>query len=106
MKGAFFIVGPTAAGKSEIAAEVAQRCGGEIVSADAFQIYSGLDLLTAKPEPKLLRMVPHHLIGAVDPMEEMNAQQFRESALAAIEGIQARGKPVFIVGGSGMYVKA
>jgi tRNA dimethylallyltransferase len=106
MKGAFFIVGPTATGKSEIAAEVAKACGGEIVSADAFQIYSGLNLLTAKPEPKLLRVVPHHLIGVVDPIEEMNAQQFREAALAAIEGVRARGKPVFVVGGSGMYVKA
>ena len=102
----FFIVGPTATGKSEIAAEVAQRCGGEIVSADAFQIYAGLDLLTAKPEARLLRMVPHHLIGTVDPMEEMNAQQFRLRALAAINEIHARGRPAFVVGGSGMYVKA
>ena len=102
----FFIVGPTATGKSEIAAEVARRCGGEIVSADAFQIYAGLDLLTAKPEARLLRMVPHHLIGTVDPMEEMNAQQFRLRALAAIDEIHARGKPAFVVGGSGMYVKA
>ncbi len=102
----FFIVGPTATGKSEIAAEVAQRCGGEIVSADAFQIYAGLDLLTAKPEARLLRMVPHHLIGTVDPMEEMNAQRFRLRAQAAIDEIHARGKPAFVVGGSGMYVKA
>ena len=102
----FFIVGPTATGKSEIAAEVARRCGGEIVSADAFQIYAGLDLLTAKPEARLLRMAPHHLIGTVDPMEEMDAQQFRLRALAAIGEIHARGKPAFVVGGSGMYVKA
>ena len=106
MKGTFFIVGPTAAGKSELAAEVAHRCGGEIVSADAFQIYAGLDLLTAKPEAKLLRRVPHHLIGTVNPMEEMNAQHFGRRALAAITEIHARGKPAFVVGGSGMYVKA
>ncbi len=98
----FFVVGPTATGKSEIAAEVARNCGGEIVSADAFQIYRGLDLLTAKPERELLARVPHHLIGAVPLTEEMNAERFRELALAAMRKIE---KP-FVVGGSGMYVKA
>ena len=106
MRGVFFIVGPTATGKSEVAAEVARRCGGEIVSADAFQIYAGLDVLTAKPDAKLLRLVPHHLIGAVDPMEEMNAQRFCLLAQAAITEIHKRGKPALVVGGNGMYVKA
>jgi len=106
MKGVFFIVGPTATGKSEIAAEVARSCGGEVVSADAFQIYAGLDLLTAKPDPQLLDRVPHHLIGAVPLTEEMNAEQFRKRALAAIERIHLQSKPAFVAGGSGMYVKA
>ncbi|MGI8820522.1 MAG: tRNA (adenosine(37)-N6)-dimethylallyltransferase MiaA [Chthoniobacterales bacterium] len=102
----FYIVGPTATGKSELAAEVARACGGEIVSADAFQVYRGLDLLTAKPEPAVLRAVPHHLIGTVPLAQRMDAEQFRSAALAAVAEIEQRGKPVFVVGGSGMYVQA
>jgi tRNA dimethylallyltransferase len=102
MKRVFYIVGPTAAGKSAIAAEVAQRLGAEIVSADAFQIYRGLDLLTAKPDAATLAKAPHHLIGAVPLSEEMNAEKYR--ALAG--EIIARGKPVIVVGGTGLYVKA
>jgi tRNA dimethylallyltransferase len=106
MKPVFFIVGPTAAGKSELAADVAHRLGAEIVSADAFQIYHGLDLLTAKPNPPTLAKAPHHLIGAVPPGEEMNAEKYRDAAKKIIQEIQARGKPVIVVGGSGLYVKA
>ena len=102
MKSVFFIVGPTAVGKSEIAAEVAQGLGAEIVSADAFQVYRGLDLLTAKPGPATLAKVPHHLIGTVPLSEEMNAEKYRTLA----EKIIARGKPVIVVGGTGLYVKA
>jgi tRNA dimethylallyltransferase len=98
----FFIVGPTAVGKSEIAAEVAQRVGAEIVSADAFQVYDGLDLLTAKPDRATLAKAPHHLIGAVSLTEEMNAEKYRSLA----EDIMARGKPIIVVGGTGLYVKA
>jgi len=98
----FFIVGPTATGKSEIAAEVAQRLGAEIVSADAFQIYRGLDLLTAKPDPATLAKAAHHLIGSVPQSEEMNVEKYR----AAAERIIARGKPTIVVGGSGLYIKA
>jgi tRNA dimethylallyltransferase len=106
MKRAFFIVGPTAAGKSEIAAEVAQQLGAEIVNADAFQIYHGLDLLTAKPEKDTLTKVPHHLLGTVPLSEEMNVEKFRASALEALRDIQARGKQAIVAGGSGLYVKA
>jgi len=102
----FFIVGPTAAGKSEIAAEIAQRLGAEIVSADAFQIYCGLDLLTAKPEAATRSKAPHHLIGAVPLSAEMNVEKFRAAATSAIRDIHARGKPAIVVGGSGLYVKA
>ena len=102
MKRVFFIVGPTAVGKSEIAAEVAQRLGAEVLSADAFQIYRGLDLLTAKPDRETLAKAPHHLIGAVPLSEEMNAEKFREAAKAFIAG----GKPFILVGGTGLYIKA
>ena len=106
MKGVFFIVGPTATGKSDLAADAALRIDAEIVSADAFQIYKGLDLLTAKPEASILKKVPHHLIGVVPLADEMNAELFRRKALEAIAAIQARGKRVVVAGGSGMYVKA
>ena len=102
----FYFVGPTAAGKSEIAAEVARICGAEIVSADAFQIYRGLDLLSAKPGAAELAAAPHHLIGAVSLAEEMNAEKYRQRALAAMAEIDARGKQAFVVGGTGMYLRA
>jgi tRNA dimethylallyltransferase len=102
LRDCFFIVGPTATGKSELAAAVAQRFGAEVVSADAFQIYRGLDVLTAKPDPAILAKAPHHLIGAVPLSEEMNAEKYRAMAAEII----ARGKPVIVVGGTGLYVKA
>jgi tRNA dimethylallyltransferase len=106
MNRVFFIVGPTAAGKSDLAAEVAHRLGAEIVSADAFQIYRGLNLLTAKPDQSTLAKSPHHLIGTVPSDEEMNAEKYRAAAERVIQDIEARGKPVIVVGGSGLYVKA
>jgi tRNA dimethylallyltransferase len=102
----FFIVGPTATGKSEIAADVACEVGAEIVSADAFQIYRGLDLLTAKPARPTLAKAPHHLIGTILLTEEMNAEKFRRAATCAIEEINSRGKLAIVVGGSGLYIKA
>jgi tRNA dimethylallyltransferase len=103
---AFFIVGPTAIGKSEIAAEVACVCGAEIVSADAFQIYRGLDLLTAKPDPATRANAPHHLIGEIALTQEMNAEKFRVLAKTAIRDINTRGKLAMVVSGSGLYVRA
>ena len=106
MRHAFFIVGPTATGKSELAADVAHEIGAEIVSADAFQIYRGLDLLTAKPASPTLAKAPHHLIGTVSLTEEMNAEKYRRAASRAIEEINSRGKLAIVVGGSGLYIKA
>ena len=105
-KNVFFIVGPTASGKSELAADVARELGAEIVSADAFQIYRGLDSLTAKPDPTTLAKVSHHLIGTTSVSEEMNAEKFRKLAIQAISEIHSRGKLAIVVGGSGLYVKA
>src|SRR5438045_4794539 len=106
MKRTFFIVGPTATGKSELAADVAREIGAEIVSADAFQIYRGLDLLTAKPEVSTLAKAPHHLIGTVPLSEEMNAEKYRRVARSVIENINSRGKLAIVVGGSSFYIKA
>ena len=106
MRRTSFIVGPTAAGKSELATDVAQEIDAEIVSADAFQIYRGLDLLTAKPERSTLAKAPHHLIGTVSLSEEMDAEKFRRFATRAIEEINSRGKLAIVVGGSGLYTRA
>ena len=102
----FFILGPTAIGKSEIAAEVASRCNAEIVGADAFQIYAGLDLLTAKPGAALREKVPHHLIGEIPLAQPFDAAQYRDLALVKIGRIEARGKRALIVGGTGLYIRA
>jgi len=106
MRGVFFIVGPTASGKSELAADVARELGGEIVNADAFQIYDGLEILTARPDAATLAKVPHHLIGTVSILEEMNAEKFRRSAVDVTAEIHGRGKTALVVGGSGLYIKA
>ena len=106
MQDTFYIVGQTAAGKTAAALLAAERCNAEIVSADAFQVYAGLDLLTAKPAPKDLERVAHHLVGSVALEEAYNVARFREDALAALAAIHARGRRAIVAGGSGMYVKA
>jgi len=105
MTRTFFIVGPTATGKSELAADVAHEVGAEIVGADAFQIYQGLDRLTAKPDNSTLAKAPHHLIGTVPFTEEVNAEKFRRLALRAVDEINSRGTLAIVVGGSGLYIK-
>jgi tRNA A37 N6-isopentenylltransferase MiaA len=102
----FFIVGPTATGKSELAADVAHEVGAELVNADAFQIYQGFKILSAKPNEETLGKARHHLIGTMPISEEMNAAKFRGEALRTIEEIRSRRKPTIVVGGSGLYVKA
>ena len=102
MNRVFYLVGPTAVGKSEIAAEVARQLNAEVLSADAFQIYRGLDFLTAKPDRDTLAKAPHHLIGAVPLSEEMNVEKFRDAA----DMIIASGQALIVVGGTGLYIKA
>jgi tRNA dimethylallyltransferase len=106
MSRAFFIVGPTATGKSELAADVACEIDAEIVSADAFQLYRGLDLLTAKPDAATLGKAPHHLIGTIPVHETMNAEKYRRAALGVMDEIHLRGNLAIVVGGSGLYIKA
>lgn len=106
MPAPFFITGPTACGKSALAVALAERAGGEIVNADAFQLYAGMDLLTAKPTSTEMRRVPHHLYSVLPLTESCDAQRYRQMALPVIEGISARGLTPIIVGGSGLYIKA
>ncbi len=102
----FFIVGPTGVGKSSLAVKVAARCGAEIVGADAFQVYRGFDLLTAKPTPAERGQVPHHLIGTVSPATTYNVARYLDDAHRCLESIFRRNKPAMVVGGTGLYVKA
>lgn len=102
----FFIVGPTASGKSALAVALAEKTGGEIVNADAFQLYQGMDLLTAKPTAAERSRVPHHLYGVLPVTEACDAQRYREMALPVISDILARGRLPVVVGGSGLYIKA
>ncbi|MBI4318628.1 MAG: tRNA (adenosine(37)-N6)-dimethylallyltransferase MiaA [Chloroflexi bacterium] len=100
------IVGPTAVGKSELALQLAIDLGGEIVSADSRQVYRYMDIGTAKPTPEEQRLVPHHLIDVVDPDEEYTLANFQEDAYSAIDQILASRRLSFLVGGTGLYVRA
>ena len=102
----FLLLGPTAVGKSDLAVVVAERCGGEIVSADAFQVYVGLDVLTAKPSTELRARVPHHLIGEVPLIQSWDVAQWLDAARSRIAEIHARGRRAIVVGGTGLYIRA
>ena len=100
------LFGPTAAGKTEIAEEVARRCSGEIVSADAFAVYRGFDVGTGKPSPQGRATIPYHLIDVADPTETFSAGRWAAEARIAIEEIAGRGRLPIVCGGSGFYVSA
>jgi len=100
------IVGPTAAGKSRLAIELARLVGGEVVSADSQQVYRGMDIGTGKATLAERAEVPHHLIDVVAPDQEMTAARWTELADAAIAGAAGRGAPVVVAGGTGLYVRA
>ncbi len=100
------LAGPTASGKTEIGIALAQALGGEIVSADARQIYRYLDIGTAKPTPEERAAAPHHLIGVADPDEPYSAGRYAREAAAVIRDVHSRGKLPILVGGSGFYLKA
>ena len=102
----FALVGPTAVGKTARAIELAQRFEGEIVSADSRQIYRGMDIGTAKPTRDEQAQAPHHLIDIVHPDEFYTLAQYQDDAYAAIDDILARGKQPFLVGGTGLYIRA
>lgn len=99
------IAGPTGAGKTQLSLRLAECLGGEIVGADAFQIYAGLPILTAQPTAGQLARVPHHLVGTVDPAEAYDAARYRREALEALRAVTGRGKRPIVVGGTGLYIK-
>ncbi len=100
------LAGPTAVGKSQIALQLAERLGGEIISADSMQVYRGLDLGTAKPSLAERARVPHHLIDICDLTETFDAAQFARLAQRTVAEIQSRGRVPILCGGTGLYFKA
>ena len=100
------VTGPTGAGKTEIAIALAERWGGEIVNADSMQVFRYMDIGTAKPSPEERLRVPHHLFDVADPDEEYSAGRYAKEARAAAEAIHARGRPVMLTGGTGLYIRA
>ena len=102
----FIIAGPTAVGKSDIAVAVAKRCGGEIVGADAFQIYRGLEILTAQPSAELRARAPHHLVGEIPLTQSFDVAQYLHAARQRIAEIRARGRVPVVTGGTGLYLRA
>jgi tRNA dimethylallyltransferase len=101
----WYLTGPTAAGKSAVGVELAERIGAEIVSMDSMALYRRMDIGTAKPSPAERGRVPHHLIDAIDPHEEYSLAQYIESAHRCIEDIAGRGNKVLFVGGTPLYLK-
>lgn len=98
------IVGPNASGKSHIAVDLASALGGEIVSADSRQVYRGMDLGSGKTPERERKGVPHHLLDVVQPGEFFSMADFQSLAYEAVDGILARGRLPFLVGGTGLYV--
>jgi tRNA dimethylallyltransferase len=105
-KSVLVICGPTGAGKSEAGLILAERIGGEIISADAFQFYRGLDLGTAKPTASERKEVTHHLIDCLSPEENANAHWYGEKVRFLVPEIIGRKKVPILVGGSGLYLRA
>ncbi len=100
-----YICGPTASGKSALALRMARELDGEIVNADAFQLYRGLEIVSAAPPMEERSLVPHHLYGILDPTEAADAGSYLRIAKPVIEDIQSRGKTPIVTGGSGLYLK-
>jgi tRNA dimethylallyltransferase len=100
------IVGPTASGKSALAIRVAERIGGEIVSADSRQVYRGMDIGTAKPTAEERARVRHHLVDIVDPGERYDVLRFQREGREAVAAIRASGRVALVVGGTGLYMRA
>ncbi|HTT07891.1 MAG TPA: tRNA (adenosine(37)-N6)-dimethylallyltransferase MiaA [Gammaproteobacteria bacterium] len=103
---AIFLMGPTGAGKTALAVELAAYLPCEIISVDSAMIYRGMDIGTAKPDADVLARAPHRLIGIRDPVESYSAAEFRRDALAAMGEITAQGRIPLLVGGTGLYFRA
>lgn len=100
------LVGPTASGKSEAAVALTERLGAEVVSVDSMLVYRGMDVGTAKPSPAERARISHHLVDVAEPEEPFSVARYQQLARAVVEGVDARGRRVLLVGGSGLYFRA
>ena len=100
------LLGPTGVGKSKLVLELAEAFGGEILSADSMQVYRYMDIGTAKPTPEDQKRVRHHLIDLVTPDQPFHAALYRTLGRKTIDQLCKRGKPIWVVGGTGLYIKA
>lgn len=100
------LVGPTASGKTALAAALSRRIGGEVVTADSMQVYRGMDVGTAKPGVREQGGAPHHMIDVADPSETYSVHRYAQDAAACIAGIHSRGRIPILSGGTGLYVDA
>ena len=105
MLSPLYLCGPTASGKTALALELAETHNGEIVNADAFQLYRGLEILTAAPGEEEREKVPHHLFGVLDPSVANDAMAYTRLAEPVIADIISRGRTPIVTGGSGLYLK-
>jgi tRNA dimethylallyltransferase len=100
------VVGPTAAGKSDLAVELARRIDGEVINADSMQLYRGMDIGTAKLPAAARRGVPHHLLDVWEVTEAASVAEYQRLARTLIDEVRSRGRVPLLVGGSGLYVRA
>jgi tRNA dimethylallyltransferase len=102
----WLIAGPTASGKSALALRLAQTIGGEIVGADALQLYRDIPVLSAAPSEREQALVPHHLVGVADAADGWSVGRWLRAAREVLDGIAGRGRPAVVVGGTGLYFRA
>jgi tRNA dimethylallyltransferase len=106
LRTAWYLTGPTAAGKTTVGIELAKRIDAEVISLDSMAIYRGMDIGTAKPSEAERAAIPHHLVDLIDPAEEFSIAQYLEASERIAEQILRRGKQVLFVGGTALYLKA
>ena len=106
MRKLIAVVGTNASGKSGLGVELARKYGGEVISADSRQVYRGLDLGSGKVTPEEMRGVPHHLLDVCEPGAFFTMADYQRMAYEAIDGVHARERLPFLVGGTGLYVDA
>jgi tRNA dimethylallyltransferase len=106
LKTCWFLAGPTACGKSDVAIVIAKRIGAEILSMDSMSLYRGMDIGTAKPSPAQRALVPHHLIDLCEPHEAFSVAHYLSAAKDAAGSVIARGRVPLFVGGTGLYLRA
>lgn len=102
----YVVCGPTATGKSDYAVELAQRIGGEVISADSRQVYRGMDLGTGKITKEEMKDIPHHMLDIRDPSEDFSVEEFQKLAFEKIDEIISRGKTPIICGGTGFFIQS